>query len=301
MSALSVCGTGSCRQNEKRYACGGVPASRFIRQNKKVLLFQCHMARKRRYFIYMIKKRNSEALFVHPFNRDYWRLACAELKDIRMLAIAAVVIAVRVALNPFAVKLIPNILEIKLSFWINAAGAMIYGPVVGALSGAVSDTLSCILFPSGPYFFPFIFVEMAGSFFFALVLYRTKLSATRIILSRAAVCVGCNFILNPLVMVFYYKLYLPSSYSLYLLVLTMFKNLLLFPLEALVLVIFISAIVPALKPFGLVARSQPKLYLKKSHYVFLGVLFVLSVVVLLLIYRTDLYATVRDFLKSWLK
>lgn len=248
-------------------------------------------------------KRDTERLFPHPFHRDYWKLAASELRDVRMLILAAIVIAVRVALNPFAIPILPNgVLEIKLSFWINAAGAMIYGPVVGALSGAVSDTLSCILFPQGPYFFPFIFVEMLGSFLFGIFLYRAKLSAGRIILSRIAVVTGCNLILNPLIMIPYYQIFYENShYTLYSLILTLFKNLILLAPECLVLVVFLSAIVPALKQTGLVAKSQPKLYLKPSHYVILALLLVLSVVLMVLVVKTDFYTTVKDFLKTTLK
>ena len=45
---------------------------------------------------------------------------------------------------------------------------MIYGPLVGLLVGAVSDTIGAVLFPTGAYFFPFIFVEMFSSFIFGL-------------------------------------------------------------------------------------------------------------------------------------
>ena len=41
----------------------------------------------------------------------------------------------------------------------------------------VSDTLGALLFPTGAYFFPFIFVEMLGSFLFAVSLYRTKITS----------------------------------------------------------------------------------------------------------------------------
>lgn len=248
----------------------------------------------------MFKKRDTETLFVTPFHKEYWRLAVRELSDIRMLIIAALVIAIRVALNPYKIPIVPN-LYIHLSFWINAAGAMIYGPVVGALTGAVSDTLSCLIFPSGqPYFFPFIFVEMLGSFVFALFLYRAKLSSARVILSRFAVVVSCNFILNPLIMIPYYQImYENKAYTLYSLMLTVLKNLLTFPIEALILVIFLSAIVPALKPLGLVAKSQPKLYLKKTQYVLIAVLFLLSAALLVLLWKFDLYTVAKNLLKSW--
>ena len=63
---------------------------------------------------------------------------------------------------------------------------MIFGPVVAIIAAAISDTLGCILFPTGVYFFPFIFTEIAGSLIFALFLYRAPLTNLRVTLSASA-------------------------------------------------------------------------------------------------------------------
>ena len=102
-------------------------------------------------------------LFKHPFSRAYWKQAASELKDTRMLIFAALMVALRVALKSLTISIAPN-LQISVGFFVNAFGAMVYGPVMALLGAAISDTLGCILFPTGPYFFPFIFVEMAGSY-----------------------------------------------------------------------------------------------------------------------------------------
>ena len=250
----------------------------------------------------MLKKRDTETMFKSPLSKSYWQLAVSECKDIRMLAIAALIVALRVALNPVSVPILGAQLKIHFSFWVNALGAMIYGPVMALLTGAVSDTLSCILFPSGaPYFFPFIFVEMLGGFVFALFLYRAQLSNLRIILSRFAVVVSCNFILNPLIMVVYYQLYYKSSaYTIVSVSATVIKNIAMFPLEALVLILFLSAMIPALKSLRLVSRGQERLILKSSTYIMLAVLAALSVVFLFCFVEFDLLNTVKDFARSLL-
>ena len=92
--------------------------------------------------------------FRTPFSRDYWRTACAELKSTRMLVLTALLVAVRVALKSVAIP-VGESLYITVGFFINAVGSMVYGPVLGFLSGTVCDLLGCLLFPKGPYFFPF--------------------------------------------------------------------------------------------------------------------------------------------------
>ena len=73
---------------------------------------------------------------------------------------------------------------------------MVFGPVVAIVAAAISDTLGCLLFPSGAYFFPFIFIEIAGSLIFALFLYRARVTATRVILSRFCIDFFVNIVMN---------------------------------------------------------------------------------------------------------
>ena len=127
----------------------------------------------------MARKQKSTAIYKNPFSLAYWRDAAAELKDTRMLVIAALMIALRVALKGLGIPLAPN-LKINIAFFINALGAMIFGPVVATVAAAISDTLGCIIFPQGVYFFPFIFIEILGSVIFALFLYRAKVTVTRL-------------------------------------------------------------------------------------------------------------------------
>lgn len=252
-----------------------------------------------------IKKNQNATLYAFktPFSRQYWRSAVSEFFDLKMIIIAAIVVAVRVSLHQFslALEIAPN-LKINLSFWISAAGSMIYGPLVGLLSGAVSDTLSCILFPSGPYFFPFIFVEMLGCFVFALFLYRAKLTPCRIILSRAAVVVSCNFILNPIIMVFYYRLFYPDkTYALYSVMLTVLKAFITFPFEAIILIVFLSAVALPLSKMKLVPGGQTKLSVNKGLVIVLVALSAVAAVMLVLVMKFGFYDVMKQLLKRLFK
>ena len=119
----------------------------------------------------MQKKPDQRKLYDTPFSKEYWLQAAAEFKDLKVLLFAALMIALRVALKSVSIPIAAN-LRINIAFFINAYGAMVFGPVVAIAAAAVSDTLGCLLFPSGPYFFPFILTEIAGSLIFALFLYQ---------------------------------------------------------------------------------------------------------------------------------
>lgn len=228
-------------------------------------------------------KNQENDVFLTPFSVAYWRLAIKQLYDVRMLCIAAILVALRVAMKSLVIPVGEN-LNITVGFFVNALGAMIFGPAIAFIGAAISDTLGAILFPTGVYFFPFIFVEIAGSVIFALFLFRTKLSATRIILSRFAVSFVCNLILNPAIMIWYYKFLNNNKTYKFITLPRVVKNVALFPLEAFLLVLFLGALTPALKRFGLIPKSQEKFEFTKKHIVLLAVLFVISVAFVALYY-----------------
>ncbi len=225
-----------------------------------------------------MKNNTQKQIYAHPFSREYWKDAARQLADVRILCVAAILIAVRVALKSVQIPVGPD-LNITIGFFVNALGASVFGPVVAIVAAAISDTLGCILFPTGTYFFPFIFVEIAGSLIFALFLWRAKLSATRIMLSRFFVSAVCNFIMNPTIMVWYYAWLNEGKTYAFITVPRVVKNLALFPIEALLLVLFLGAMLPALIHLSLVPRSLTPPKLMKKHIALLVLLAMCSVAI----------------------
>ncbi len=213
-------------------------------------------------------------LYTSPFSMAYWRDAAAELRDTRILVFAALMIALRVALKSLGIPIAAD-LKINIAFFVNAFGAMVFGPVVAILAAAISDTLGCLLVPSGAYFFPFIFIEIAGSLIFALFLYRARVTATRVILSRFCIDFFVNIVLNTPIMWLYYKMVLGKSYVIFQLP-RIIKNLALFPLESVLLVLFLTAMMPVGARFGLLYDKGENLRLRKRQVALLVTLFVVG-------------------------
>lgn len=231
-----------------------------------------------------MKDLSKQPIYKAPFSLAYWRDAALQLKDVRILCIAAILIAMRVALKGAQIPVGPN-LNVQFGFFVNALGASVFGPVVAMLAAMVSDVLGTVIFPSnGPYYFPFMFVEIAGSLLFALWLWRAKLSAARVILSRFSVVAVCNFLMNPIIMVWYYEWLNNGKTYAFITVPRVMKNLALFPVEALLLVVFMGAVVPLLAKMKLIPREQTKPVLTKKHMVLLGVLFLISIGIVLSYY-----------------
>ena len=219
--------------------------------------------------------QNNIKLFDTPFSKEYWKQAASELKNTKTLIFAALMIALRIALKSVSIYIAAD-LRISIEFLVNALGAMTFGPVVAIAGAAVSDTLGALLFPSGPYFFLFIFTEIAGSLVFALFFYRTRISVTKVILSRFCTNFFVNIVLQTPIMYLYYQMMLGKTYKIFNLP-RMIKNLVLFPVESLLLVLFLRALIPPLKSLGYKVSDISKLHFTKKNIVTLVILTIIGV------------------------
>ena len=203
----------------------------------------------------MARVQKSPTLYSPPFSRAYWRDAAAELKDIKMLVLTALLIALRVALKPLAIPLGPQ-LSIQTAMLATALGAMIFGPVMAIPAAIISDTIGFIIFPTGEYFLPFVLTEIASTMIYALCLYRAKPSATRVMIARFLICFVINVVLQQFIFAWQYT-YMgnPEKAKEQILgimgIARIFKNLCMFPIEAFVLTLFLSVIIPVTYKLGL--------------------------------------------------
>ncbi len=202
----------------------------------------------------------------------YWKDSARQFTDLRMLVMAAMFCALRVAVDAVDIRLGPD-LYIGVSFLVTALGAYIYGPLMGLACGAITDTISALLFPKGAYFFPFIFIEMLGGFLFGLFLWRQRVTPTRLILSKLSVTVLCNVVLNSAVLIWMYAWMGNPKTSLVFMVPRLIKNVVLFPAECVLLALLFNALLPALQQlkFTRVVMGQP-IKLQWFHYVLMAIM-----------------------------
>lgn len=191
----------------------------------------------------------STTLYRTPFSAAYWRDAAAELKDTRMLVITALMIALRIAMKPLAIPLGPQ-LKIQTAMLATALGAMIYGPVVAIPAAVISDTVGFMVYPTGDYFLPFVLTEISSTMFYALFLYRAeKVTPVRVMLSRFCICFFVNVVMQQFIYAWWYS-YIGSpeqAKEQILGIMTLsriLKNLCMFPIESVVLTLFLRFLMP---------------------------------------------------------
>ncbi len=201
----------------------------------------------------MQKNSNPSTLYKTPFSAAYWKQAIADSKSTRMLTVAALLIALRLILKNFYIP-ISESHNIYFGYLFNAMGAMIYGPVMGILTGFVADILGFILFPS-PYgfFFGYTITAMAGSFIYALFFYRCKMSVLRIALAKLSVNVLVNVGLGAV-----WSSMLYGKGYFYYLAKSILKNVVMLPVEIILMYFFLQLMIPVLNRMQLTPKQPSK-------------------------------------------
>lgn len=228
----------------------------------------------------MRKQKKTTNLYPHPFSRAYWRDAVAELGDTHMLVFAALMIALRLVVKQLFIPITP-FLHINVAYFVNALGAMVFGPVFAIICAAITDVLGYLIRPDGVYFIPFILTEIGGSLVFALFLYRARVNTVRIMLSRFCINLFINVLLQTPIMMWYYALFMDGKqYTFAMAVPGMIKNILMFPIESVLLALFLSVMLPITSRLGLTYAGSgigEDLKFSKKQIVTLALLFVVGV------------------------
>ena len=229
----------------------------------------------------MAKTQKSTALYPHPFSAAYWRDAAAEMKDTKMLVVTALMIALRVALKPLAIPLGPQ-LSIQTAMLATALGAMIFGPVVAIPAAIISDTVGFMIYPTGDYFLPFVLTEIASTMFYALFLYRAKVTPVRVMLSRFCICFLVNVVLQQFIYAWWY-VYVGNpeeakeSIMGIMTLSRILKNVAMFPIEAVVLTLFLKVLMPVARRAKLIYCSDEDMRFTGSQIAVLVLLVVVGI------------------------
>ena len=225
-------------------------------------------------------KTKSTALYPHPFSKAYWRDAAAEMKDIKMLVITALMIALRIALKPLAIPLGPQ-MYIQTATLATALGAMLFGPVMAIPAAMISDTIGFMIFPNGDYFLPFMLTEIASTLIYALCFYRAKPSASRVIIARFLICFVVNVILQQFIIAWQYT-YMGNpekAKDTIMGIMTqarIFKNLFFFPIETVVITLFLKVLVPITSRMKLIYGGSTGLDFTKKQIAALVLLVIIG-------------------------
>ena len=185
-----------------------------------------------------------------PLTAAYWREAAAALRKPRLLAVAALFLALCVAISSFFIPLVNN-LRVYFTFVPKALCAAVCGPVAALVFGLADDLLGVMIHPSGAFFFGYTVSAMLGMVIYALGLFRRKITILRLALTKLAVNLLVNVGLGALwSSMIYGKAYLFYAGS------SLVKNLILWPAEVILLAVFFRLLGPTMERAKLIPRQE---------------------------------------------
>lgn len=193
-------------------------------------------------------------MYPHPFSAQYWRDAARELRDLRKLTFAALMIAMCVVLSHVPSVPLFGGAKVTWGFLARSVCALVCGPVLGVVFGFAEDLLSFFLTGGGGYpFFPgYTLTTMLGVLIYALFFYRTPITVRKIFFAKLLTNIE-NVLLGALWMAILSgkAWYVTASAS-------ALKNLIMLPVQTVLLVLLFGALLPVLCRAGLIDRQTPK-------------------------------------------
>lgn len=195
----------------------------------------------------------NEKIFKTPFSREYWKLSFEEFKYVKTIAMASILIAFTIALNLLGTIIPVTIFTRKIMFTFIpvAISSFMFGPIVAIPCGIIADVLGYFISGgAGGEFFPgYTLSSVLGAVIFSLFLYRTRVSVLKLFLSKLVINLFVNAFLGAIWLV---VLYGNKPFPIYLWA-GITKNLILLPIEVLILIIVFKKIIPMSKNYGFIS------------------------------------------------
>lgn len=175
----------------------------------------------------------------------YWTDSVKEFSQPKKLAFAGLMLALSVVLQAFTVPIdAGGTLKMQFTFFISALSGVVCGPLLSLIRGAAADVIGFFVFPSGYAFFPgYTLSAMLGATTYSLFFWKRKISFASVFFAKAVNNVLINAALGS---VWTYILYSAKKAYLVYFGLSFVKNILLLPLEVLVIVLLFRALLPVL-------------------------------------------------------
>lgn len=192
-------------------------------------------------------------IFKSPFSAGFWTKSVQELKDLRKLCFAALMIALCFVLGAIPSVPIFGGAKVTWGFLARSTCALVCGPVMGVVFGFAEDILSFFITGGGGYpFFPgYTLTTMLGVFIYSMFLYRTKITVRKIFLAKLLTNIE-NVLLGALWMsILSGKAWIATATA------SAVKNLILLPVQTALLVILFTAFLPALRRVKLIPQKMP--------------------------------------------
>ncbi|AOR24363.1 folate family ECF transporter S component [Clostridium taeniosporum] len=163
-----------------------------------------------------------------------------ELKNVRNLVIASLLITMKLILDLFTIQITP-FLHVSFEFLASVTISMLFGPIVGAMCGGLSDILNYLINPKGAFFVGFTLSAMMSGLIYGSILYKKKITVTRCAIANIISVIFVDIMMNT----FWLSILFGKGFYA-LLHLRVFKNLTMIPIN-IIMIYFVLNLVNKIK------------------------------------------------------
>lgn len=170
-------------------------------------------------------KKRSIALFFGRLQEKGGKI----LKNTSTIVYMALFIALDVVFTRFLSIQTP-IIRIGFGFLPISLCSIMFGPIIGGITGAVADIVGMVIFPSGAYFPGFTLSAFVSGTIYGLVLHKKQISAVRILIAVALIIILVDSIMNT-----YWLSIITGKAAMALLMPRVIKNLIMIPIQTILI------------------------------------------------------------------
>ncbi|ACD21840.1 MULTISPECIES: folate family ECF transporter S component [unclassified Clostridium] len=152
-----------------------------------------------------------------------------ELKNVRNLVTASLLITIKLILDLFTIQITP-FLHLSFEFLASVTISMLFGPVVGAMCGGLSDVLNYLINPKGAFFVGFTLSAMMSGLIYGSILYKKKITLTRCAFANIISVIFVDIVMNT-----FWLSILGGKAFYVLLPIRAFKNLIMIPINVMMI------------------------------------------------------------------
>jgi ECF transporter S component (folate family) len=212
---------------------------------------------------------DNKTIFNHCFHKEYWKLALKPFKSVKEITTIAMFFALMLLSKFIPIPSGFGNLGLSFTYLFFALICMIYGPTVGFIIGIFSDILGFFLTGSngGAFNLGYTLQAALTGFIYGICLYRTKLTFSKVLLSRFLVNLLMNTILGSFLFIFvmYYNTSDTMTFNeflkmveSYMLLISLPKNIIYLLPQSLLLFYVIKILSPTLIRFKLIEPKSIK-------------------------------------------
>ncbi len=115
---------------------------------------------------------------------NQFRQSVKELKNPKSVVTTAMLVAVGVVLSAYATLRFTPDFQVSFGFLASAMIAQLFGPVVNAAAGFVTDVVSYLLYTDGPYCFWFALNPIISGVIFSFFFYGKQVTLLKAVLAK---------------------------------------------------------------------------------------------------------------------